>query len=114
MSGSHKFDAFLSFSQEDAEWVEVLAGNLARSGLTVSLDRWELVAGELVAVELQRRLAASNSVAFVISPASVGRGWVSEEFAAAIDGSGRGRQRLIPVLWGDVALPPFVASRLYV
>ena len=43
-----------------------------------------------------------------------GRGWVNEEFAAAIEGSVRGRQRLIPVLFGEVELPPFVASRLYI
>jgi TIR domain len=63
---------------------------------------------------LQQRLAVSESVVFVVSPGSVGRGWVNEEFAAAIAASVRGRQRVIPVLLGDVELPPFVAGRLYI
>src|SRR3954462_6038826 len=98
MARSQRFDAFVSYGHEDAEWVEVLAGNLVRSGLTVSLDRWELVAGDLLAIELDKRLAASECVVFVVSPASVGHGWVNEEFAAAIARSVRGRQRLVPVL----------------
>jgi tetratricopeptide (TPR) repeat protein len=39
---------------------------------------------------------------------------VNEEFAAAVAGAAAGRQRLIPVLLGEVALPPLVAGRLHV
>jgi len=53
-------------------------------------------------------------VVFVVSAASVGRGWVNEEFAATIAGVAAGEKRLIPVLAGEVALPPMVAGRLYV
>jgi hypothetical protein len=35
------------------------------------------VAGDLIAVRLQEGLAAAGAVVFVVSPASVGRGWVS-------------------------------------
>src|SRR4051794_1318162 len=77
MSGSQRFDVFVSYGHEDADWVEVLAGNLVRSHLTVSLDRWELVPGDQLAIELQKRLAASETVVFVVSPGSVGRGWVN-------------------------------------
>ena len=109
-----RFDAFVSYGHGDAEWVHALAGNLERLGLRVFLDAWELVAGDLIAVQLQRGLAAADAVVFVVSAASVGRGWVDEEFAAAIAGAAAGGQRLIPVLAGEVALPPMVAARLYV
>ena len=98
----------------DAAWVHVLAGNLERLGVRVFLDAWELVAGDLIAVRLQDGLAAAGAVVFVVSPESVGRGWVNEEFAAAVAAAAAGRQRLIPVLLGEVALPPLVAARLYV
>src|SRR4051794_7728247 len=62
MSDSQQFDVFVSYGHGDGPWVEVLAGNLVRSGLTVALDRWELIAGDLVAPELQKRLATSESV----------------------------------------------------
>lgn len=111
---AERYDAFVSYGHGDAEWVHALAGNLERLGLRVFLDVWELVAGDPIAVRLQQGLATAATVVFVVSPESVGRGWVNEEFAAAIAGAAAGRQRLIPVLLGDVALPPLVASRLYV
>ena len=108
------YDAFVSYGHGDAAWVHVLAGNLERLGVRVFLDAWELVAGDLIAVRLQEGLAAAGAVVFVVSPESVGRGWVNEEFGAAVAAAAAGRQRLIPVLLGEVALPPLVAARLYV
>ena len=108
------YDAFVSYGHGDAVWVRALADNLERLGLRVFLDAWELVAGDLIAVRLQEGLAAAGAVVFVVSAESVGRGWVNEEFAAAVAAAAGGRQRLIPVLAGEVALPPLVASRMYV
>ena len=92
----------------------MLADNLVRSGLAVWQDRYELSGGDLLARRLQDGLARSRAVVLVVSANSLGRGWVEEEFAAAVAGVVAGTQRLVPVLWGDVALPPFVASRLWV
>jgi len=111
---SDDYDAFVSYGHGDAVRVRALADNLERLGLRVFLDTWELVAGDLIAVRLQQGLAAAGAVVFVVSPESVGRGWVNEEFAAAVAGAAGGRQRLIPVLFGEVALPPLVAARVYV
>jgi tetratricopeptide (TPR) repeat protein len=108
------YDAFVSYGHGDSDWARTLAGNLERLGLHIFLDAWELVAGDLIAIRLQEGLAAAGAVVFVVSADSVGRGWVKEEFAAAVAAAARGRQRLIPVLAGEVALPPLVASRLYV
>jgi tetratricopeptide (TPR) repeat protein len=111
---AERYDAFVSYGHGDAPWVHTLAENLERLGLRVFLDAWELVAGDLIAVRLQQGLAAAGAVVFVVSAESVGRGWVNEEFAAAVAGAAAGAQRLIPVLAGEVGLPAFVASRLYV
>ena len=113
MAAEH-YDAYLSHGHGDAAWAHKLAENLERLGIRVFLDAWELVAGDLIAVRLQDGLAAAGAVVFVVSPESVGRGWVNEEFAAAVAAAAAGRQRLIPVLYGEVALPPLVAARLYV
>ncbi len=104
-------DAFVSYGHADAEWARTLAGNLERLGVRVFLDAWELVAGDLIAVRLQTGLAAAGAVVFVVTADSVGRGWINEEFAAAVAAAASGRQRLIPVLAGEVVLPPLVASR---
>src|SRR5215831_5352730 len=113
MAAEH-YDAFVSYGHGDAAWVHALAENLERLGLHVFLDAWELVPGDLIAIQLQRGLAAADAVVFVVSAASVGRGWVNEEFAAVIAQAAAGRQRLIPVIAGEVVVPPMVAGRLYI
>jgi len=111
---AERYDAFVSYGHGDADWVHTLAENLERLELHVFLDDWELVPGDLLAVRLQEGLAAADAVVFVVSAQSVGRGWVNEEFAAAIAKAAAGQRRLIPVICGDVALPEFVASRFYI
>lgn len=112
--GTSRYDVLLSYAHVDREWALVLAQNLERLGLAVWLDQWELVSGQLVALRLQDGLANADVLVPVVSEWWVNAGWVGEEFAAAMAVSAGGPQRVIPVLLGDVALPPFLASRLYI
>jgi hypothetical protein len=111
---AQQWDVFVSYAHEDEAWVRVLAENLHRSGRDVFFDRWEVVGGSLLSQRLQQGLAGSNVVVLVVSRAAVGKPWWQEEFAAAMAGAVAGVQRLIPVLLDDVALPPFVAGRVWV
>ncbi|MEU6374330.1 tetratricopeptide repeat protein, partial [Streptomyces sp. NPDC046909] len=109
-----RYDVFVSYSHRDEPWVAPLAENLQRLGLSVWLDRWEMVAGQLVASRLQEGLGGARAVVAVVSRQWVESGWCAEEFAASVAGAVAGRQRLIPVLRGEVELPPFIAGRVYV
>uniref|UniRef100_A0AAU3HVT6 Tetratricopeptide repeat protein n=1 Tax=Streptomyces sp. NBC_01393 TaxID=2903851 RepID=A0AAU3HVT6_9ACTN len=114
MTGARQFDVFVSYAYDDRPWATSLAENLHRLGLEVSLDQWEVVGGDLLASRLQDGMAQSGAVVVVVSEHWVASGWCGEEFAAAVTAAVKQGQRLIPVLLGEVALPPFVASRLYV
>ncbi|MEU6378561.1 tetratricopeptide repeat protein [Streptomyces sp. NPDC046909] len=110
-----RFDVFFSYAHGDGQWPVALAENLQRLELDVWLDAWEMAAGQRVAARLQDGLTRADAVVAVVTPRWIASEWCGEEFAAAITASADGRQRLIPVLWGDVAtVPPFIASRLYV
>ncbi|MGW2836027.1 TIR domain-containing protein, partial [Streptomyces sp. NPDC001286] len=111
MTGAGRFDVFVSYAHEDEPWARVLAENLHRLGLDVWLDQWQVSGGDLVASRLQDGLAKASAVVAVISRFWVDSGWCGEEFAAAVTAAVERRQRLIPVLLGEVALPPFLASR---
>jgi tetratricopeptide (TPR) repeat protein len=114
-AGAERFDVFFSYAYRDGEWPVALAGNLERLGLRVWFDRWELAAGQRVATRLQDGLAKADVLVAVVSPRWIASEWCNEEFAYAMTASAGGRQRVIPVLWGDVAtVPPFIASRLFV
>jgi TIR domain/Domain of unknown function (DUF5753) len=84
------------------------------AGLDVFLDRWEVVGGSRLSQRLQQGLASADVVVLVVSAAAMGKQWWQEEFAAAMAGIVAGHQRLVPVLLDEVALPPFVAGRVYV
>ncbi|WP_319594492.1 tetratricopeptide repeat protein, partial [Streptomyces sp. ID05-04B] len=104
----------MSYAHDDRPWATFLAENLHRLGLEVFLDQWEVTAGDRLASRLQDGLAKAGAVVVVVSEHWVASGWCGEEFAAAVTAAVERGQRLVPVLLGEVALPPFVASRLYV
>jgi tetratricopeptide (TPR) repeat protein len=108
------FDVFISYGHQDQAWVLSLAENLHRAGLDVFLDAWEITPGDVVVHQLERGLLTSRNGVLVISPASVARPWVQQEYAVMVSRAVEGSQRLIPVLLGDVEIPPFAATRLWV
>ena len=109
------WDVFVSYGHGDAEWVRVLAGNLHRADFDVFLDEWELVGGDRVTGRLEEGIRGSANGVLVVSPHSLSRPWVREEYEAllrqAVQQPGR---RLIPVLYADAELPVFLANRLWV
>ncbi|MFF3457122.1 tetratricopeptide repeat protein [Streptomyces sp. NPDC002730] len=109
-----RFDVVISYAHTDRLWARTLAENLHRLGLDVWLDSWELLSGQRVASRLRDGLARADALVAVVSPEWLASEQSGEEFAAAIAATAAGRQRLIPVLLGEVDLPPFIASRQYV
>jgi TIR domain/CHAT domain len=109
------WDVFVSYGHEDAEWVRVLAGNLHRAGFDVFLDEWELVGGDRFAGRLEEGIRGSASGVLVVSPHALSRPWVQEEYEALLRLAVEQRERrLIPVLYADGDLPPFLGNRLWV
>lgn len=110
-----RWDVFLSYGHEDAAWVGALAGNLHRDGFDVFLDQWELVGGDRVAGRLEEGIRGSTSGILVVSPHALSRAWVREEYEALLHRSLEDPlHRLVPVLYRDTDLPPFLANRSWV
>ena len=113
--GVGAWDVFMSYGHEDAGWVRVLAANLHRADFEVFLDEWELVGGDRVTGRLEEGIRNSVNGVLVVSPHSLSRPWVREEYQAllrqAVQQPGR---RLVPVLYADAELPVFLANRLWV
>jgi tetratricopeptide (TPR) repeat protein len=113
--GEGRWDVFVSYGHEDAAWVGALADNLHRDGFDVFLDEWELVGGDRVTGRLEDAIRRSLNGVLVVSPHSLSRPWVREEYEAllrqAVEDPSR---RLIPVLYRDAELPAFMANRLWV
>jgi tetratricopeptide (TPR) repeat protein len=114
--GARGWDVFVSYGHGDAEWVRVLAGNLHRAGFEVFLDEWELVGGDRVTGRLEEAIRGSANGVLVVSPHALSRPWVREEYEALLRQAVEdpGERRLVPVLYADAELPPFLANRLWV
>ena len=108
------FDVFISYEHQDQAWVRTLAENLYRAGLEVFYDEWEIGPGDVLVHRLDEGIRTSRNGILVISPSSLSRPWVTEEYAAMLTRTVAGQQRLIPVLLGEAELPPFLAARLWV
>jgi hypothetical protein len=77
-------------------------------------DEWEIGPGDVLVHRLEEGLQTSRNGILVVSPASVARPWVQQEYAVMVSRAVAGAQRLIPVLLGDVVLSPFAATRVWV
>jgi hypothetical protein len=108
------FDVFISYAHADTDWVRVLAENLRQQGLQVFFDEWEIGPGDVLVHRLDKGILNSRNGVLVVSPDSLSRPWVAQEYAAMITHAVAAKQRLIPVLLKDAELPPLLASRVYV
>ncbi len=110
----HHFDAFISHSRVDGEWVRRLKGALEDKGVKVWLDRDEIRPGDLFVTSLEVGLSDSTAVLIVVSPEAIGSPWVEEEYARALAQASDRRRRVIPCLLRDAELPAFLAGRQWV
>ncbi|MEV0787413.1 TIR domain-containing protein [Streptomyces sp. NPDC050423] len=106
-------DVFISHAQEDGAWAGDLADRLSRNGLRVFFDEWDVLPGDVIVHRLDTAVREAACAIAVISPASAASPRALEEYAAlATAGAERGL-RFIPVLIGEVRLPPFAANRVW-
>lgn len=108
------WDVFISYARADLGWVTILAENLNELGLRVFFDEWEVAAGDVVTHRLDKGLRESRNGMLVVSPASMTRPWVLEEYAALLTRAVANDLRLIPVLYADAELPSMLATRAWV
>ena len=108
------YDAFISYAQADAAQVHRLAENLHQAGLEIFLDAWEIAPGDVLVHQIDRGLQHAANGILAVTPTSLSRPWVLEEYAAMLTRAVAGKQRLIPVLLADAEMPPLLASRLWV
>jgi hypothetical protein len=105
-----KYDAFISYSHADKEWVTAFAERLQREGLKIAYDSEFITAGDLLVIEIEEAIRSSATGILVFSSASAASNWVKNEYATLMKHSIETGRRFIPVLIDDVDLPEFAAA----
>jgi len=111
------YDVFLSYSHDDAEWVENLARRLTdQHSVKVWLDRWSLTPGKSWQQEMAKGLNEAGTCAVCIGMKTP-IGWFREEIERALDLQTRNPEfRVIPVLLPEASadvVPEFVSLRTW-
>lgn len=105
----HRHDVFVSYADEDADWVHEFVEHLAARGVAVAHD--VLLPGDQRAHTVARAIVDSKQGLLVFSRTALDDGWIREEYATLLQRSVETGQRFIPVVIDDVSLPPFASTR---
>src|SRR5512140_3707262 len=113
-------EVFLSHSSSDKPAIERIALRLQEKGVSVWLDKWNLVPGEPWQPAIEEALSCCASVAVFIGPKGLAP-WHHEEMRAAIQRRvAEPHFRVIPVLLAEAPpeernkLPPFLKATTWV
>jgi hypothetical protein len=114
---NHAFDVFLSHNSLDKPAVEKLGRLLQNRGLTVWLDKWELVPGRPWQEALEEVITTTRSAAVLVGSEGIGP-WQQPEMRAALSQFVNKGLPVIPVLLPNapsrVDLPLFLANFTWV
>lgn len=113
VSRKKQYDAFISYFSGDREFVKKLEQDLRLRGLHSWRDEREIEVGDSMTDKLQQGLTDSYSFIIVLSPETLSRPWVREELRAAYAQRLGGDFKILPVLYKDCEIPPFLFDYKY-
>lgn len=109
---AHPWDAFIAYAPADAERAHRLAAELYELGLDVFLDAWEIAKGDIVLRKLEQGIAGARSGVLIVSAEALADKRVENQYHALLDNAVHDdERRLIPALFGDTEMPPFLQIR---
>ena len=111
MNGWFEYEVFIAYASEDLPWVKQLAEKLREAGVVVFFDKWEIKLGENFVTAMERGLTGSAAGIVVLSPDAVASPWVEEERSVLVRRSKDDPRRMVvPVLYRDCTIPPFLGN----
>lgn len=105
---------FISYSHNDARFVDQLAQNLVAERHNVWLDRWELGVGDSLTQRIQAALTDAGAMIVVLSKSSVQSDWCKRELTAGLVRELEEKQTIVmPCVIDDCNIPLFLRDKLY-
>jgi len=106
---------FISYSQRDKKYADLIANRLREAGHEVWYDTWTLKAGDNLLNKINEGIKEAQALIVIISKHSLRSKWVMHEFSALAFGDISGRKsRIIPVLIDNSSVPEYLARYVYV
>ncbi len=108
-----QYDCFISYTHKDAEFAARLERDLKIRGLHVWRDQNEIAIGDSFSKGIQEGLKDSYTFALILSQEALSRPWVREELNAAYNLRLAEELKILPVLYKDCEIPPFLIDYKY-
>ena len=107
---SQTMQVYLSYENADKEFASALSNELERRGLSVWLDKRNLLPGDNWSLEIGKALAKSQAMVVLISPESMRSNQVRQEIEYAL-GNSNYEHRLFPVEVRPTTDVPYILSK---
>jgi hypothetical protein len=105
---------FISYSHNDAHFVDKLAAHLVKGNASVWVDTWELNVGDSILNKVQDAIEGSDALLIVLSKASVQSEWCKKEISAGLMRElSEKKVVVLPVLLEDCEIPIFLREKMY-
>ena len=105
---------FISYSQRDTAFVDVLAVNLIKAQHNVWIDRWELNIGDSITQKIEESLTVSSAIIVVISKNSIDSAWCKRELTAGLVRELEEKKTIVlPIVIDKCVLPLFLRDKLF-
>ena len=105
---------FISYSHQDAQFVDKLAHQLVQHDVRVWLDRWELHVGDSLISRIQQAITGASALLVILSKSSVSSPWCEKEINSGLFRELEERRVVVlPVLIEDCQIPLFLREKLY-
>ncbi len=102
---------FISYAADAKDRAQELTRALASHGIDAWVDFKDLRPGQRWKDELERALGAAHWVLILVGPGDRATAWQEAEWSTALARSwGDGDKQLLPVLFGEAELPPFLRN----
>lgn len=106
---------FISYSQSDTPFVDLLVAALRKRDIEVWREREQIAAGSNIIESIREGIREADAVIAVVSNAYTSSSWTQEEIATwRLEQVNTGRPRIIPIVIEEVVVPSSLASYLYV
>lgn len=116
MTTEFVYDAFISYSHDDKEWVRnTLLPYLEGRGFKIAIDFRDFRPASNLVDEIERCVVASKHVVTVLTPRYLESDWTTFErvMTRTVDPSAR-KRKLIPIMRKDTSLPLSIRMLIYV
>jgi hypothetical protein len=105
---------FISYSHQDADFVDRLAYQLVEHNVYVWLDRWELHVGDSLLSKVQDAITGASALLVVLSQASVSSTWCEKEINSGLLRELEERRVIVlPVVIEDCQIPVFLREKIH-